>query len=139
MEKQENIAARSERRPPCHRTVEFKQLWEAVVKTAVIEGHFAVLPITIYHNGSILRSGDPIPLHAQNSRTAAIDCLKHLAATLQAEHLDWRRSLPRILFSESGATLHTIQNLVQQLCRVAYVEIVDKHSSAMWAFYRQWA
>ena len=43
------------------------------------------------------------------------------------------------MFTECGDTLRSIRESVDLLCSVAYVRIVDKHSSAMWAFCKQWA
>ena len=60
----------------------------------MLDGHYAILPLSMYHNGAILRSGDPIPQHGEKSRAAAIDCLKPLAASLHAEHPDWNHTLP---------------------------------------------
>ena len=41
--------------------------------------------------------------------------------------------------SHRGSDLKRVCQLVENLCFVAYVRIVDKHSSAMWAFCRRWA
>ena len=38
-----------------------------------------------------------------------------------------------------GSDLQSFVNLVSELCSVAYVRIVDKHNSAIWAFCKQWA
>ena len=69
----------------------------------------------------------------------AIDGLKRLAASLHAEHPLWDRILPCVLFPESGSDLLSFVTLVSELCSVAYVRIVDKHNSAVWAFCKQWA
>ena len=78
----------------------------------------------------------PFPSMGKNLGRLPLKVLSTLRRRLHAEHPDWNCNLPRILIRDSGTTLQTIQNLVQQLCTVA---IVDKHSSVMWAFCRQWA
>ena len=94
--------------------------------------------VTIYQHDIILRSGDPLPQHGHKSRCDAVDGLGRLADSLKAEHPPWRSALPLNLFCESGSDLKHVCQLVENLCSVAYLRIVDKHSSAMWAFCRRW-
>ena len=116
-----------------------KPIWEALGRVTSVDGHFALLPVTLQHQGAIVRSGDPIPQHGQKSRSYCISDLVRLASALHTQIPCPNKTIPRAMFSESGDTLCSIRNSVHLLCSVAYVRIVDKHSSAMWAFCKQWA
>ena len=105
----------------------------------MLDGHFALLPVSLQHQGAVIRSGDPIPQHGQKSRADCISDLERLASALHTHIPDPTKTIPRAMFTESGDTLCSIRKSVDALCSVAYVRIVDKHSSAMWAFCRQWA
>ena len=139
VEKQENALAWSAEPPECRCNSQYRHLWESAGDITILDGHFALLPVTIYQHDSVLRSGDPLPQHGQKSRCETVAGLQRLAGSLHAEHPPWRSALPLNLFNESGSDLKRVCQVVENLCSVAYVRIVDKHSSAMWAFCRRWA
>ena len=114
-------------------------MWEALGHITMLDGHFALLPVNLQHQGAVIRSGDPIPQHGQKSRADCIGDLERLVSALHTHIPDPTKTIPRAMFTESGDTLRSIRKSVDTLCSVAYVRIVDKHSSAMWAFCRQWA
>ena len=139
VEKQENALAWAEEPPECCCNSQYRHLWESAGNITILDGHFALLPVTIYQHDNILQSGDPLPQHGQKSRCEAVTGLERLAGSLKTEHPPWRSALPLDLFCESGSDLKRACQLVENLCSLAYVRIVDKHSSAMWAFCRRWA
>ena len=105
----------------------------------LIDGHFALLPVAIYHGTDLLRSRDPIPMNGQKCRSDVIDSLKSLAAALQVPPQDWSTLVPAHLMSGDGALLKHTRALVHDLCTVTYIPIVEKHVSALWGFCRQGA
>ena len=139
VEKHQNKNAWDAGRPECCCNEQHKKIWEAVGRVTTIEGHFALLPVALQHQGAVVRSGDPIPQHGQKSRSDCISDLERLASALHTHIPDTDKTLSRAMFTESGDTLRSVRESVDLLCSVAYVRIVDKHSSAMWAFCKQWA
>ena len=139
VEKHQNKNAWDADRPECCCNEQHRKIWEAVGRVTTIEGHFALLPVALQHQGAVVRSGDPIPQHGQKSRSDCISDLERLASALHTHMSDTDKTLPRAMFTESGDTLRSVRESVDLLWSVAYVRIVDKHSSAMWAFCKQWA
>ena len=52
---------------------------------------------------------------------------------------EWSSAVPTHQFTGDGALLKQTQSLVEALCTLAYVRIVDKHPSALWGLCKQWA
>ena len=139
VEKHQSKAPWDTDRPDCCCTAQHLPIWEALGQVRTIDGHFALLLVTLQHQGAIVRSGDPIPQHGQKSRADCISDLERVASALHTQIPRPDKTIPRVMFSESGGTLRSIRKSVDLLSSVAYVRIVDKHSSAMWAFCKQWA
>ena len=62
-------------------------IWQQAGTLCVIQGHFAILPVTITHNGSPLRATNPLPCSGEQSRRHAVQSLGQLAHTLHIQHL----------------------------------------------------
>ena len=139
VEKQENALAWVEEPPECCCNSQYRHLWESAGDITILDDHFALLPVTIYQHDSDLRSGDPLPQHGQKSRCEAVTGLERLVGSVHVEHPPWRSALPLDLFSASRSDVKRVCQVVENLCCLVYVRIVDKHSSAMWAFCRRWA
>ena len=73
-------------RPTCHCNAAHLPLWRLVGPVSVIEGHYAILPVDIQHDGKSLRATDPLPCPGKCSRADAIHSLPQLARTLHIQH-----------------------------------------------------
>jgi hypothetical protein len=118
-------------------------IWQQAGTLCVIQGHFAILPVTITHNGSPLRATNPLPCSGERSRLHAVQSLGQLARTRHIQHSFLAsilcNALPTADWDSPPNVRQRVQNITQLLCEVAYVRVADKSSVTLFAFCRQWA
>ena len=117
-------------------------LWHLAGPVSVIEGHYAILPVNIQHDGKSLCATDSLPCCGQRSRAHAINSLTQLARTLHVQH-DYTahtlsEALPINQWDHTAMLRHRIQNIARQLCPVASIRVADKGRTMLFAFCRQW-
>ena len=141
-ERLSNKHEKSDARPPCKCNKEHLHLWSAAGPVRLVDGHFALLPVTIMHQGSPLRATDPLPCHGTRSRAHAISCPTKLAQTLHIQHhfptSIISEALPANEWNSDAPLRHRVQNIARNLNSIATVRIADKSSTMLFAFCRQW-
>ena len=129
-------------RPDCLYTTHTLTRWQQCGTVANVDGHYALLPVRIEHQGARLRATDPLPCLGSRSRTQAVNSLAQLARTLHIQHTYTPTSIAKLLPPENWdrqpLLRHRVQNLARSLSSMACVRVADKGSTMLFAFCRQW-
>ena len=129
-------------RPTCHCNPAQLPLWRLAGPVSVIEGHCAILPVDIQHDGKSVCATDPLPCPGKRSRADAIHSLTQLARILHVQH-DYTahtlsEALPVNQWDHTAALRHRVQNIARPLCPVASIRVADKGGTMLFAFCREW-
>ena len=137
-----NKQGKSHTQPPCHCTAEHLRVWAQGGKVLRVGKHFALLPVTIQHQGAPLRGTDPLPCSDTKSRHQAIQSLVQMASTLHIQHQYTRKTVSDTLpIHEWDTTVplrFRVQCIAENLRQVAYIRVADKGATVLFAFCRQW-
>ena len=141
-ERHANKHAKAHTRPECCCTPAHLHIWHQGGPVSLVQGHYALLPLSITHGRSIIRATDPLPCSGSRSYKQAIQSLSQLATTLKVQRRFSKSVLATALPQSDWDRLPTlrqhVQNLAEQLSTVAYVRVADKSSTMLFGFCRQW-
>ena len=133
---------KSTARLACFCDAQHLSIWRQGGTVCQVDGHYALLPVNIEHDGTPLRATDPLPCSSVRSREHAMSSLTQLARTLHIQHAFPFHVLSQCLLEnewQAPATLrHRIQVIAHSLSSVACIRVADKSSTMMFAFCRQW-
>ena len=133
---------KSTTRPDCFCDTQHLSIWRQGGTVCQVDGHYALLPVTIEHDGTPLRATDPLPCSGARSREHAMSSLTQLARTLQIQHTFpphvLSQCLPESEWQAPATLRHRIQVIAHNLSSVACIRVADKSSTMMFAFCRQW-
>ena len=103
------------------------------------EGCPALIPVQLADGaGCVLRPKDPLPVTGRQARKAAVSALNRFASQVGGKLPNLDTMLPRELFGERSALLHSVRGKVEELSEHMYVRIVDKGAGVLWAFCKHW-
>ena len=72
-------------RPPCLCNSVTLHIWQSAGIVSNVQAHFALLPVTVLHEGQPIRPSDPLPCSGARSRMHAIQSLRRLAHTVHVQ------------------------------------------------------
>ena len=133
---------KSNARPTCFCNTQHLSIWRQGGTVCQVDGRYALLPVSIEHDGAPVHATDPLPCSGMRSREHAMSSLAQLARTLHIQHAFpshiLSQYLPEIEWQTPATLRHRIQNIAHSLSSVACIRVADKSSTMMFAFCRQW-
>ena len=140
-ERHTNKHAKAHTRPACTCTPAHLHIWQQGGPACLVQGHYALLPLTITHGKSIIRATDPLPCSSSRSHKQAIQSLSQLAATVKVQARSksvLSKALPQSDWDHLPTLRQHVQNVAEQLSTVACIRVADKSSTMLFGFCRQW-
>ena len=137
-ERHANQHAKAHTRPTCAYTQAHLNISQQGGPVSLVQGHYALLPLTITHGKPIIRATDPLPCSGSRSHQQAIQSLRQLAATLKVQDRFSKsksKALPESDWDHLPTLRQHVQNVAEQLSTIAYIRVADKSSLE---FCRQW-